>query len=51
MNIYLIQMTAKQSDNNSQKSEHETLQLRYSRENHLTYVFKREKTEGTGIVW
>ena len=32
MNIYLIQMTAEQSDNNSQKSEHETLQLRYSKE-------------------
>ena len=32
MNIYLIPMTTEQSDNNSQKSEHETLQLRYSRE-------------------
>ena len=33
MNIYLVQMTAEQSDNNSHRSEHETLQLRYSREN------------------
>jgi len=32
MNIYLIPMTAEQSDNDSQKSEHETLQLRYSKE-------------------
>ena len=29
MNTYFIRMTAGQSDNNSQKSEHETLQLRY----------------------
>jgi len=29
MNIYLIQTTAGQSGNNSHKSEHEILQLRY----------------------
>jgi len=43
MNIYLIQMTAEQSDNSSYKSEHKTLQLRYSREGRL----KEEVSHGS----
>jgi len=49
MNIYLIQMTAEQSDNKIHKSEHETLQLRYSRDKrtHLRVEAREERD----IAW
>jgi len=43
MNIYLIKMTAGWND----KYSHKNMKLC----NQLTYVFKREKTEGRDIAW